>query len=101
MKNYSQFYSVATRICLVISFRVFLLKSRSYLRESDVIKLTRRLNLVKSGVRKLLITIFALLTAAFLGLSVLFSKPLEFSRTADAGMSGSSSQVINATDSLT
>lgn len=100
MKNYSQFYSVATRICLVISFRVFLLKSRSYLRESDVIKSTRRLNLVKSGVRKLLITTFALLTAAFLGLSVLFSKPLEFSRTADAGMSGSSSQVINATDSL-
>lgn len=54
---------------------------------------------MKSGVRKLLIPIFAILTVAFLSLSVLFCKPLELSRMADASSSGSS-KVINVTDSL-
>lgn len=42
-------------------------------------------------------TIFALLTAVFLGLSILLSKPLELSKVADAG---NKAEVIDATEAL-
>ena len=52
---------------------------------------------MKSRVRNLLMTIFALLTAVFLGLSILLSKPLELSKVANAG---NKAEVIDATEAL-